>query len=172
MSSQPTEIDNKNIHISCVRMTPLITEKKDVGEVLYEQGHITVMTSGPALPITIPKVVKTYYVTPPGAVIAFAGSDCPKGWEKYSDAENRFILGSSVEHPLHAMGGRADIPEGGKHSHATGGIIDGNWEMNGHDRNSDENRNHTHTTDSKGEHNHGGNNMPPFVALKYCMRPL
>lgn len=170
MSSQSIDIDNKNIHINCIRNKPKVTEKKGVGEIQFEQGHVSVMTSGPALPITIPSVEKTYYVTPPGTVIAFTSKDCPKGWSNYSDAENKFILGSSATNPLYKKGGRGDIPVDGNHSHRTGGIVDAGAQPSGHKRHSNDNHNHVHDTNSKGNHNHGGNNIPPFIALKYCKR--
>ncbi|WP_419811473.1 hypothetical protein [Bacterioplanoides sp.] len=170
MTKKSIKIDNKNIHINCVRKKPTITVVKGVGEILYEQGHISVMTSGPALPITIPSVEKTYYVTPPETVIAFASKECPKGWTDYSKADDRFILGSSATNPLYKTGGRKDIPTDGNHSHSTGGIRDGGWEPSGHQRQSSSNRNHSHGTNSTGNHNHGNNNMPPYIALKYCKR--
>ncbi|TCT42639.1 hypothetical protein EDB29_102477 [Vibrio crassostreae] len=90
--SKPT-IDNSNIHISCRRSPPDISEVNGVGTLKYTQGHISVMTSGPALPITIPKIVESYNVTPPKSVLAFASASCPQGWIEYEPAYGRFIRG-------------------------------------------------------------------------------
>lgn len=90
--SKPT-IDNANIHISCRRNPPEVEEVSGVGKLKYSQGHISVMTSGPALPITIPKIVETYYVTPPKSVLAFSTKGCPEGWGEYKPAYGRFIRG-------------------------------------------------------------------------------
>nr|VFJ99316.1 MAG: hypothetical protein BECKLFY1418A_GA0070994_10977 [Candidatus Kentron sp. LFY] len=170
-SDQPY-IRNANIQIDCTREDPQQTEISGVGRIQYSPAYIAVNTSGPSLAVSFPEVVSEYYVTPPGTVIAFTANHCPEGWSSYSDADNRFILGSSTSNPLYKTGGRPDIPTAGNHSHSTEGINDGNWEPNGHLRESSQNRNHYHGTDTKGNHNHGGNNVPPFIALKYCKREL
>jgi len=93
MTKDRPTIDNANIHISCRRNPPKVDEVNGVGKIQYSQGHITVMTSGPALPITIPKIVESYYVTPPKSVLAFSAKRCPKGWTEYKPAYGRFIRG-------------------------------------------------------------------------------
>lgn len=90
---QRPRIDNKNIHIACRRNEPTITEVKGIGTIKYQQGHITVMTSGPALPVSFPTVVSNYQVTPPQVVMAFASELCPDGWKPYEKAFGRFIRG-------------------------------------------------------------------------------
>jgi hypothetical protein len=90
---QRPKIDNKNIHISCRRNDPQVSEVKGIGTIKYQQGHITVMTSGPALPVSFPAVVSSYHVTPPKAVMAFASEMCPDGWRPYEKAFGRFIRG-------------------------------------------------------------------------------
>lgn len=170
-ASQPF-IRNSNIQIDCNRSAPQEAEVSGVGKVRYAPAAISVNTSGPSLAVAFPEVVSEYYVTPPGAVVAFEASRCPEGWSTFVEGEGRFVLGSSSTHTVLATGGRSDIPTDGAHAHDTGGIRDGNWEGTGHLRESPRNRNHSHSTDSRGNHNHEGDNMPPFVALKFCKREL
>lgn len=93
MTKSRPQIDNSNIHITCRRNAPKVSEANGIGTLKYAQGNISVMTSGPALPITIPKVVESYNVTPPKSVLAFASNSCPQGWDEYKPAYGRFIRG-------------------------------------------------------------------------------
>ena len=91
-NSQP-RITNSNIQIDCERAAPEIIEEKGVGTVKYEAGYISVNTSGPSFSIGFPKVVTTYYVTPPSSVIAFNSTKCPAGWVPFKPAFGRFVRG-------------------------------------------------------------------------------
>ncbi|MEM1007364.1 MAG: hypothetical protein AAGJ35_00035 [Myxococcota bacterium] len=86
-------INNSNVHVNCKRKTPFKTEKQGVGIVKYEQGHISILTTGPAVSTTFPSVVSQYYVTPPKSVLAFHSTRCPPGWIDYKPSWGRFIRG-------------------------------------------------------------------------------
>lgn len=106
MTKSRPPIDNANIHISCRRNQPIIKELNGTGTLKYDQGHINVMTSGPALPLTIPRVVESYNVTPPKSVIAFNSKICPKGWSEYEPAYGRFIRGIDKSGKIDPFGKR------------------------------------------------------------------
>lgn len=168
-------IGNSNIQIDCQRDAPVLTDLDGVGKIEFDQGYIVVNTSGPALPIAFERVVDTYYVTPPGAVLPFNQAYCPEGWTPFDSGSGRFIIGSSDEISFGATGGRPDIPADNEHAHSgrTGGMDDlGGPHPHGHARHSNSNRNHSHAfgTSTAPAHNHGGENLPPFVALSLCQR--
>lgn len=102
---------------------------------------------------------------PKGAIMAFNLKECPAGWSRFGAANGRFLLGAANPDELGKAEGRADIPNGGGHKHpvqqghAPGGGRFGN-------DNADD---HWHTG-SAGDHNHGGNNMPPFLTVSFCTR--
>ncbi|KZK78478.1 hypothetical protein PsW64_04117 [Pseudovibrio sp. W64] len=168
-------IGNSNIQIDCQRDAPVTTEENGVGKIEFKQGYIVVNTSGSALPIAFEQVVDTYYVTPPGAIMAFNQAYCPEGWTPFKEGAGRFIVGASDEISFASQGGRADIPDEAAHNHTgrTNGMDDlGQPHPHGHDRHSDNNRNHNHafSTSTVAAHNHGGDNMPPYVAMTLCQR--
>lgn len=103
--------------------------------------------------------------TPSGAVLAFNRSSCPDGWSQFAPASGRFVLGTAANIALGTRRGRADIPTDGAHEHGVrGGRAPGGGRF-GNDNNDDH-----WATSTAGSHNHGGNNMPPYVALLYCVR--
>lgn len=118
---------------------------------------------------------------PPSAVLAFDLATCPDGWKFYSKAEGRVILG--VGHgkdlsprTLGEEGGlervRLSIPEMPSHYHLVaskdGGSLEeifavqavGKGEFGGR---------HSRQTDLRGG-DQAHENMPPFVALRYCIK--
>lgn len=122
MTKSRPAIDNSNIHINCRRNNPKVSEVAGVGTLKYAQGHISVMTSGPALPITIPKVVESYNVTPPKSVLAFAANSCPEGWTDYVPAYGRFIRGIDKNKEPVDKGGKRKVgdiqqEQVGSHTH-------------------------------------------------------
>lgn len=168
-------IGNSNIQIDCKRDAPVTSEVDGVGKVEYDQGYIVVNTSGPALPIAFERVVDTYYVTPPGAVLPFNQAYCPEGWTPFEAGTGRFIVGASDEFAFGATGGRPDIPAGNEHAHSgrTNGMEDlGGPHPHGHARQSSSNQNHSHAfgTSTTAAHDHEGVNLPPYVSLSFCQR--
>jgi hypothetical protein len=168
-------IGNSNVQIDCQRNSPTQSQADGVGRIEYDQGYIVINTSGPALPIAFERVVDTYFVTPPGSVIAFNQGYCPEGWTEFDQGAGRVILGASSGFEFGTTGGRADIPSDGQHSHSgrTNGMDDlGPRHPHGHARDSGSNQNHSHAfgTSTVSAHNHGGSNMPPYVALTLCER--
>jgi hypothetical protein len=176
-------IKNSNIHVFCSRNNPEKTEVAGVGKIKYEEGNVTIMTSGPALPVTLPKRVDTYYVTPPKSILAFV-SDCPEGWESYSNANGRFIVGAGQgaglsNRPMLSTGGTENhlltIAEMPNHAHKESVTtfahrsgpegITGEWR---HDRAVRFTRQEPATSAVGGGASH--NNIPPFIALNYCVR--
>lgn len=99
---------------------------------------------------------------PAGAVMAFNLDSCPAGWTRLSLLEGRFIIGASEKYEFGEQGGRLDIPAGGAHSHKAREVQSSSQRF-GNDNDDD----HFWTTED-GEHNHGGNNLPPYLALTYC----
>ena len=93
LSEKRITLKNANIHVSCRRDEAKKIEVDGVGTLTFKQGHIVITTNGPALAITTPKVIETYYVTPPQSVIAFTRDTCPNGWDEYKPAYGRFIRG-------------------------------------------------------------------------------
>ena len=103
--------------------------------------------------------------TPAGAVMAFNRDDCPAGWKRLEEANGRVIVGMAPDLARGAKGGRRDIPADGSHEHpvraghAPGGGRFGNDNADDH-----------WATGPAGQHAHGGDNMPPYLALLYCER--
>lgn len=105
---------------------------------------------------------------PKGAVMAFNADRCPDGWAPFGSAAGRVIVGldnGNQRFALRSQGGRSDIPSDGQHNHAVSG---GRNEFGG--RFGNDNTDDDWTTVANGAHNHGGDNMPPFIALLYCER--
>ncbi|GAB4063950.1 hypothetical protein GCM10028812_00140 [Ancylobacter sonchi] len=106
--------------------------------------------------------------TPKGAVLAFDSDKCPEGWTDFGQASGRTIVGADPSNPmfnLGKIGGRVDIPMDGQHNHAVQGRRN---ELNG--RFGNDNGDDDWSTVANGAHNHGGDNMPPYIALKLCKR--
>lgn len=97
---------------------------------------------------------------PKGAVVPFNLNECPAGWERLVDADGRFIVASSDTIQFGSEGGTDIIPSQGNHNHNRVQISGAGF---GDDRDDNQYR-----TDDKGSHNHGGNNMPPYLALTMC----
>jgi len=101
--------------------------------------------------------------TPSGAVMAFNLRNCPNGWSAFDKGVDRFIVGSGGKYALLSEGGRADIKADGAHEHPVrGGRAPGGGRF-GNDRSDD-----SWATGSAGKHNHGGNNLPPYISLLLC----
>lgn len=105
---------------------------------------------------------------PKGAVMAFNANTCPEGWVDFAGATGRVIVGVDGNNEKFAYGktgGRADIPTDGEHNHKVQGRRNEVGGRFGNDNNDDD-----WSTVKAGAHSHGGDNMPPFISLKYCER--
>lgn len=103
---------------------------------------------------------------PKGAVMAFRLNECPDGWVPLQIAMGRVIVGvdpGNERFKLGSTGGRLDIPTDGSHNHAVTG---GRNQFGG--RFGNDNTDDDWTTVDNGAHNHGGDNMPPYLSLLYC----
>lgn len=167
-------LENDNIHISCARAEPRDEDiSEGIKKLTYEYGSITVITSGPALQLDFPEVVETHFATPKGTILPILGQDCPAGWSTLDEAQGRFLVGSSDTFGLATTGGAAEIPEGGRHGHSTStsnGVNRGphpaGWtQAPGKHRHL---HGHNVSVAESGEHNHGGNNLPPYLAVTFC----
>jgi len=165
-------IRNDNIHIICSREDP---ENEDlsagVARLTYQHGSITVITSAQTLQLEFPEVVNTYFATPPGTILPILGTDCPAGWHTLNQAEGRFLIGASDGFPLASTGGLATIPTGGEHSHtASSATVMQHPHPNGLQARGPDLHLHEHniSVSANGAHNHGGNNMPPYLAVTFC----
>lgn len=188
VDAQP-DIGNSNIHIDCERSPPRNEVREGVGTLTYEEGVISVNTSGPSLVVGFPQVVSQYQVTPPTSVLAFNAAQCPPGWREFEPARGRAVVGSGQGAGLTA---RALGQTGGAESHAL--TVE---EMPSHDHGGSTHNSsvgsfvefparrdvagtfsgdvrfsvsdHAHAIPAQG----GGQahpTMPPFVALLYCER--
>ncbi|MGH1374517.1 MAG: hypothetical protein ACRBBW_20945 [Cellvibrionaceae bacterium] len=89
-------INNANIHIGCHRNDASVASGNEIKKLKYEEGAISIYTTGPSFSISIPEVVEDYYHTPKNSVLAFALNPmdkCPSGWSLYKEAYGRFIRG-------------------------------------------------------------------------------
>ena len=128
---------------------------------------------------------RAFAALPSGAVLAFNLEECPSGWTPFREAEGRFVVGVGNDN------GRNKDPSGNsltaRHLAQTGGF-------EAHKLTPDEMPSHTHEHSiakrvkrQNGDHGSaeipgttsttkaagGGkphNNVPPFVALRYCQR--
>ena len=119
---------------------------------------------------------------PVSAVIAVDSADCPPGWSIFESAQDRFIFGVGLEHQYRMTGGSREhtltIAELPQHSHGVPwNQAGGNRQPNPTplDRDSrrllDGYRWDTNSRQLNVENTGGGephNNMPPFIALRYC----
>lgn len=186
VNSQPS-IRNANIHIDCIRDKPEVEQNNALGtgKIIYEEAYISVNTSGPGMPVSFPKVVSEYVVTPPGAILGFNTSECPAGWNAYTEAEGRFLIGSGnnndsnkddlgatlTSKKVGSVGGAEKhtltVAEMPAHTH-------GHYTRRTMRRRGDHGAaEHHHTYQNQTSSAGGGqphNNMPPYLAVKYCER--
>jgi len=117
---------------------------------------------------------------PRGAVIPFEKNECPSGWEKYTQATGRMIIGAGRSDGLTARtylekGGeekhKLDISEMPNHLHG-GTFRSSGFSFEHHQNNSrlpgQIYRFDRNTTPTGGGAAH--NNMPPYIALTYCIK--
>lgn len=108
---------------------------------------------------------------PRNVVLAFDQAECPEGWERYNEADGRFILGVREGMPLRATGGseahRLTIEEMPTHDH--GAVFGGDGRKAGM-----LNEWPYHASGYERMRPTGGgrphNNMPPYIALIYCKK--
>lgn len=179
-------IRNANIHIVCERDDPGESRADDLVVRTYRFGAVSVLTSGPALPVSFPEVVETHLVAPPGAVLAFDREECPSGWTPFETGMGRVIVGaipqeldaavsanlkSNDEYRLNRTGGKEYNTDGVRpHSHTLhvtdhfqkGGKAEAVWHPN-----SNISGNLTNLSDASSVDE---SNVPPYVALLYCRR--
>jgi len=121
---------------------------------------------------------------PKGAVVAFELVNCPNGWEKYKEAESRFIVGSGNGRGLSRksigeIGGvenvKLSVQQMPKHQHNTPQAMDNtgpNFGL-GPKRNSVHgvswHVNSTEMTSWEGKGQPVGI-IPPYLALNYCIK--
>ena len=136
-------------------------------------------------PVLVDKAFTAIFIFPVASaedvgMIAYFEGDCPKGWEPYTHAQGRFVLGSSPTYPLASTGGVANyvltMQQMPRHQHRTGvaGVyaeptqldpvndgrngLGGSWWSIGQ-----------LYTESEGG-SEPVNNMPPYVVLNSCKR--
>ncbi|MEE1673321.1 hypothetical protein SNR37_002737 [Agarivorans aestuarii] len=175
LSTQP-KIGHSNIQIDCERTKPEISDENGVKRLKYAEAYLSVNTSGPALPVAFPEVVEDYFVTPPGAVVAFSSDSCPSGWRDYTLAYGRFIRGIDKAATTDPSGTR---PPGNqqsdsfkKHSHTrpndvydAGGGTNASWVA--HAKNYGYGHESPPRTGFEGE---SSETRPKNVALLYCIK--
>lgn len=129
---QPILIKNANVHVDCHRSQPKTDHQEGVGLLSYESGSIAINTSGPSFSIDVPKIVKSYIYTAPGAVVAYALEQCPRGWRDYKKASGRTIIGVGesqglTKRSLNDIGGEEAhvLTESELASHAHEGVSNG-----------------------------------------------
>gem|GEM_PF-6120729 len=134
------------------------------------------------------KAVNAWNGVPIGTIVPFFGNIADldgTGWVLCNSAnsnaypgvvpnlENRFIVGAG-NLSLGEAGGRADIPTDGNHSHSgTSGYSNvGGATPAGFMKSGSNCRYHTHSfsTSQAGNHNHGGDNRPPFFVINYIIK--
>lgn len=125
---------------------------------------------------------------PPDAIMAFTAQKCPVGWEKFQDAEGRFILGWSEDNSLPSQETRALRPFrdlGGEptviltqeqmptHSHGTITVLrtaraeDESYQVVGSGK--EKLMLNGQGTEPRGSYM-PHNNMPPYIALTFCKK--
>ncbi len=170
-------IRNDNIQVVCDRMPPSNDVVEGVGKIKYEFSSIDILTDADAFSLSFDRVIDTYYVTPPGSIVAFNSDRCPAGWNPYEAAYGRFIRGIDKS-------GTGIDPEGEREpgspqedqfqthqhsltywgSHTVGARPHWNMEY----PTEDGNRTLTTTTVTSGRH--GSETRPKNVSLLYCTR--
>ena len=124
---------------------------------------------------------------PAGAVVAFSSEACPEGWQKYSDAEGRFVIGVgqgplAERLALEQRGGKKEVELSvdnmPKHAHATAlhaaRTDERGWGRGTSDKttvsasvNKDATDGGYFLTSEQGE-GKPHDNMPPYIALRFC----
>jgi len=113
-----------------------------------------------------------------GRVINVAGSPL-NGQPAPRLTDSRFFMSVPDENSVLSLGGTTQIPPGGAHNHLFSGSTD--FDQATVLVKEKENNNtavakspHTHNvkgfTESNGEHNHGGENRPPFIGVFFILR--
>ncbi|MFN3225412.1 MAG: hypothetical protein ACE360_04080 [Hyphomicrobiales bacterium] len=95
------------------------------------------------------------------SVVAFHSEDCPDGWVEFDAGEGRFLVGAGPNLEVGTTGGRADMPLDGAHQHERELVTEGTFF-------GDDNPDNQFRTAPVPGHTHGGENRPPFVALRFC----
>jgi hypothetical protein len=129
----------------------------------------------------LPKITEITGGMPPGAVAAFDDpNDCPAGWVKFDEAAGRTIIGVGAGPGLTVRSYRdrageeehtLTVPELPSHTHDVMQMVQNDAEdgVDSAARNSFEHNNRTVQSGATG----GGrphNNMPPFLALRFCKK--
>ncbi|MEO9894797.1 MAG: hypothetical protein ABJD13_02480 [Paracoccaceae bacterium] len=156
-------ISNGNIHISCLRDEPTITEVSGVGEIQYAYGSIQVLTNDRALQLSMPEIVKTYYVTPPGTILPMVGPNCPNGWDAYEEAQGRFLIGTGITEGVEFKLGDKQGSVGHNHSGTTSSTGKVRGEDDKDHSAAPANHSHSFTTSTS-------QNLPPYLVVNYCVR--
>lgn len=160
-------ISNGNIHISCIRAEPEITEVAGVGEIQYAYGSIQVLTNDRALQLVMPEIVRSYYVTPPGTILPVVGPECPSGWDSHQPAAGRFLIGTGTIDGLEFNLGDTD----GHVSHSHSGRTNGVHEPNGHAGGEDDRDHHRGTLIHRHDfRTRDAPSLPPYLVVNYCIR--
>lgn len=128
-----------------------------------------------------PKLVSLTGGVPSNVVVAFdAPGNCPEGWVEFEDAAGRAIIGSGkgkdlTERDYRAKGGEEQhqltIEEIPAHTHQVIQMVaDNNIDgVDSYTTHSSEHHNEPRKSEPAGG-NQSHNNMPPFIALKYCKK--
>ncbi|ANQ21420.1 hypothetical protein BA893_06960 [Vibrio natriegens] len=120
-------------------------------------------------------------VIPTNTVIAYNDSKCPKGWENFTQAQGRFIIGSGSGSNLevkkfgHTGGTEVHtltVEEMPQHSHigkhAEWGSFD--WRGGGSDPFWNKNKTFSEYETSISGKGRPHNNMPPYIVLTWCTK--
>ena len=103
---------------------------------------------------------------PSGTIASFTLDTCPFGWSDFNAADGRFLLGVKPGETPGQIGGRADIPKDGSHSHTA---LKVSKKAPGSQFGNDDKDDRWNTT-IDGQHDHGGENRPPFTTVKFCIK--
>jgi|UPI00037C4812 hypothetical protein len=119
---------------------------------------------------------------PIGTILPWIPTDkmknVPKGWKVCDgtngapDLEGRFLMGVRHLNKTQQKGGRGDIPAQGAHSHG-GATTSVNSARITYSHGGDNNGvwfNHSHGIKNEGNHNHGGENKPPYFTVIYIIK--
>ena len=92
----------------------------------------------------------------------------PSGWAVCDgtlgtpDLRGRFLSGAQGFNDVGSTGGRANIPTDGQHIHARREIPRPGY--------GDDNADNQYDTEPAGNHNHGGENRPPYTSVVFIMK--
>ena len=171
-------INNKNIHISCARKDATTISGNGIKTLKYEEGSVSIFTTGPSFSITIPELVADFHHTPKNSVLAFASDSCPAGWGPYKPAFGRFIRGIDNSGKKIDPAGKRKFGNPQEDTFKSHNHNEGSW--NRISRYDGGNTVHAKTDNSSGELNirNGGTlqarggkeTRPKNVALLYCIK--